>query len=149
MMNISTDTLVVEITYYGDQEALFEDYKGGHDMTRILIVDDAAFMRMRCSKLLGEKGYEVVEAANGAEALEKYKESKPDAVLLDITMPKMDGIITLQEIIKIDPHARVAMVTAMGQRTMVMSALKAGARDFVVKPFDGPRVLDTVQKLLG
>ncbi len=64
-------------------------------------------------------------------------------------MPKMDGIITLQEIIKIDPHARVAMVTAMGQRTMVMSALKAGARDFVVKPFDGPRVLDTVQKLIG
>ena len=118
-------------------------------MARILIVDDAAFMRMRCSKLLSEKGYEVVEAINGAEALEKYKERKPDAVLLDITMPKMDGIITLQEIIKIDPHARVAMVTAMGQRTMVMNALKAGARDFVVKPFDGPRVLDTVQKLIG
>ncbi len=118
-------------------------------MARILVVDDAAFMRMRCSKLLGEKGYEVIEAANGAEALEKYKESKPDAVLLDITMPKMDGIITLQEIIKIDPHARVAMVSAMGQRTMVMTALKAGARDFVVKPFDGPRVLDTVQKLIG
>ncbi len=118
-------------------------------MARILIVDDAAFMRMRCSKLLCEKGYEVVEAANGAEALEKYKERKPDAVLLDITMPKMDGIITLQEIIKIDPHARVAMVSAMGQRTMVMTALKAGARDFVVKPFDGPRVLDTVQKLIG
>ena len=118
-------------------------------MVRILIVDDAAFMRMRCSKLLSEKGYEVVEAANGAEALEKYKELKPNAVLLDITMPKMDGIITLQEIMKIDPHARVAMVTAMGQRTMVMNALKAGARDFVVKPFDGPRVLDTVQKLIG
>ncbi len=118
-------------------------------MARILIVDDAAFMRMRCSKLLSEKGYEVVEAINGAEALEKYKERKPDAVLLDITMPKMDGIITLQEIIKIDPHARVAMVTAMGQRSMVMNALKAGARDFVVKPFDGPKVLDTVKKLIG
>ena len=118
-------------------------------MARILIVDDAAFMRMRCSKLLSEKGYEVVEAINGAEALEKYKERKPDAVLLDITMPKMDGIITLQEIIKIDPHARVAMVTAMGQRTMVMNALKEGARDFVVKPFDGPKVLDTVKKLIG
>ncbi len=117
-------------------------------MARILIVDDAAFMRMRCSKLLSEKGYEVVEAANGAEALEKYKERRPDAVLLDITMPKMDGIITLQEIIKIDPNARVAMCSAMGQRTMVMNALKAGARDFVVKPFDGPRVLNTVQKLI-
>jgi two-component system, chemotaxis family, chemotaxis protein CheY len=116
-------------------------------MTRILIVDDAAFMRMRCSKLLGEKGYEVVEASNGAEALDKYKEVKPDAVLLDITMPKMDGIITLQEIIKIDPNAKVAMVTAMGQRTMVMSALKSGAKDFVVKPFDGSRVLETVEKL--
>ena len=118
-------------------------------MTRILVVDDAAFMRMRCAKLLQEKGYDVVEATNGAEALERYKEQKPDGVLLDITMPKMDGIVTLQEIIKVDPAARVAMVTAMGQRSMVMSALKAGARDFVVKPFDGDRVLDTVQKLLG
>ncbi len=118
-------------------------------MAKILVVDDAAFMRMRCSKLLCEKGYEVVEASNGAEALERYKECKPDGVLLDITMPKMDGIITLQEIIKIDPAARVAMVTAMGQKSMVMNALKAGARDFVVKPFDGTRVLDTVQKLLG
>lgn len=118
-------------------------------MATILVVDDAAFMRMRCSKLLAEKGYEVVEAANGAEALEKYKECRPEAVLLDIIMPKMDGIITLQEIMKIDPSARVAMVTAMGQRTMVMSALIAGARDFLVKPFDGPRVLDTVQKLIG
>jgi len=118
-------------------------------MSRILVVDDAAFVRMRYSKLLGDKGYEVVEAANGAEALERYKESRPDVVLLNITMPKMDGIVTLREIIKMDPDARVAMVTAMGQRTMVMNALKAGARDFVVKPFDGPRVLDTVQKLIS
>jgi two-component system chemotaxis response regulator CheY len=118
-------------------------------MAIVMVVDDAAFMRMRCSKLLGEKGYEVVEAANGAEALEKYNQQKPDAVLLDITMPKMDGIVTLQEIIKIDPNARVAMVTAMGQKSMVITALKAGARDFVVKPFDGTRVLDTVQKLVG
>ena len=116
-------------------------------MAKILIVDDAAFMRMRCSKLLGEAGYEVVEASNGAEAVEKFQAYKPDAVLLDITMPKMDGIMTLHEIIKIDPNARVAMVSAMGQRTMVMNALRSGARDFVVKPFDGPRVLETVQKL--
>ncbi len=148
-MTITRYNPVAQGALLGGLSSMFGRLQRGHDMTRILVVDDAAFMRMRCSKLLGEKGYEVVEAANGAEALEKYKERKPDAVLLDITMPKMDGIITLQEIIKIDPHARVAMVSAMGQRTMVMSALKAGARDFVVKPFDGPRVLETVQKLIA
>lgn len=118
-------------------------------MAKILVVDDAAFMRMRCSKLLVENGHEVVEAGDGAEAVEKYKECRPDGVLLDITMPKMDGIVTLQEIMSFDPSARVAMVTAMGQQSMVMSALKSGARDFVVKPFDGNRVLTTVQKLIG
>lgn len=118
-------------------------------MLRILVVDDAAFMRVRCSKLLGEKGYEVVEAAGGHEALERYKEHRPDGVLLDITMPEMDGIATLQEIMKIDPAARVAMLTSTGQRSTVMSAMKAGAKDFVVKPLDGDRVLDTVQKLVG
>ncbi len=118
-------------------------------MARILIVDDAAFMRMRCSKLLVENGHEVIEATNGAEALEKYKERRPDGVLLDITMPKMDGIIALQEILKIDPAARVAMVTALGQKSMVMNAIKAGAKDFITKPFDGARVIDTVQKLIS
>ena len=116
-------------------------------MAKVLIVDDAVFMRMRCSKLLSERGYEVLEAANGTEALERYKEKRPDVVLLDITMPKMDGIITLREIMKMDPGAQVAMVSAMGQRSMVMSALKSGARDFVVKPFDASRVLETVQRL--
>ena len=116
-------------------------------MAKILVVDDAAFMRMRCTKLLTENGYEVAEATNGAEALDKYQTYRPDVVLLDITMPKMDGIVTLTELMKIDPAAKVAMVTAMGQRSMVMSALKAGARDFVVKPFDSVRVLETVQKL--
>ncbi len=118
-------------------------------MTKILIADDAAFMRMRCSKLLLENGYEVIEATNGAEALEKYKECRPDAVLLDITMPKMDGIVALQEILKVDPSARVAMVTALGQKSMVLNAIKAGARDFVTKPFEAARVIDTVQKLIG
>lgn len=118
-------------------------------MAKILIVDDAVFMRMRCSRLLTEAGHEIIEAGNGAEALEKYRETRPDGVLLDITMPKMDGIITLQEIRKIDPDARVAMVTAMGQRSMVMNALKAGARDFILKPFDGPRILSTVDKLVN
>ncbi len=118
-------------------------------MARILVVDDSALIRMKCSKLLGENGYEVIEAKNGVEALEKYKESKPDGVLLDIIMPEMHGITALREIKKIDPVARVAMLTAMGQRNMVMGALKEGAKDFVVKPFREGRVLDTVKRLLG
>ncbi len=117
-------------------------------MAKILIADDAAFMRMRCSKLLVENGHEVIEATNGAEALEKFKDSKPDAVLLDITMPKMDGIMALQEILKFDSTAQVAMVTAMGQQSMVMTAIKAGARDFITKPFDGDRVMEAVNKLI-
>ncbi len=117
-------------------------------MARILVVDDSALIRMKCSKLLVENGYEVVEAANGAEAVERYKECRPDGVLLDIIMPEMHGITALREIKRIDPVARVAMLTAMGQRAMVMGALQEGARDFVVKPFREGRVLDTVQKLV-
>ncbi len=118
-------------------------------MARILVVDDSALIRMKCSKLLVDNGYEVVEAKNGAEAIEKYKEFKPDGVLLDIIMPEMHGIAALREIKKIDPVARVAMLTAMGQRNMVLGALKEGARDFVVKPFREGRVLDTMKRLLG
>ncbi len=118
-------------------------------MARILVVDDAAFMRMKCSKLLVESGHEVMEAGTGAEAVEKYQADKPDAVLLDITMPDMDGLAALKELRKVDPDARVAMVTAMGQQSIVMEALKAGARDFVVKPFDAARVMAAVEKLLG
>lgn len=118
-------------------------------MAKILVVDDAAFMRMRCSKLLTENGYEVVEAENGLDAIAKYKENKPDAVLLDITMPEMDGLTALKEIRKIDPEAKVAMVTAMGQQSMIMDAIKSGAKDFVVKPFQPDRVLAAVKKLIG
>jgi two-component system chemotaxis response regulator CheY len=117
-------------------------------MARILIVDDAVFARMRCAKLLTEKGFEIYEASNGAEALSKYKEHKPDAVLLDITMPDMDGITALKEIIRQDPNAKVAMVSAMGQKSMVVEALEFGARDFVMKPFDADRVMEAVDKLL-
>jgi len=116
---------------------------------KILVVDDAAFMRMRCSKLLTDNGYEVVEAENGLDAIAKYKESKPDAVLLDITMPEMDGLTALKEIRKVDPEAKVAMVTAMGQQSMIMDAIKSGAKDFVVKPFQPDRVLAAVKKLVG
>ena len=118
-------------------------------MAKILVVDDAAFMRMRCTKLLSDNGFEVAEAADGAEAIEKYKEAKPDGVLLDITMPNMDGLSTLKELMKMDPGARVAMVTAMGQQSMVMEALKTGAKDFVVKPFDADRVLAAVKKMIS
>ena len=118
-------------------------------MARILVVDDAAFVRMKYVKALVDNGYEVVEATNGVEALEKYKECKPDGVLLDINMPVMDGIVTLHEIINMDPAARVAMVTCIGSQSIVLTALKTGARDFVVKPTDKDGLLDTVQKLLG
>ena len=118
-------------------------------MVKVLVVDDATFMRMKATKLLSSKGFEVVEAATGAEAVESYKTESPDAVLLDITMPDMDGLQALKEIKKIDPNANVAMVTAMGQQSIVMEALKAGAKDFVVKPFDAERVLAAIDKILA
>jgi two-component system, chemotaxis family, chemotaxis protein CheY len=118
-------------------------------MTKILIVDDAAFMRMRAAKLLTEAGYTVVEAENGRIAVDMYARERPDCVLMDITMPEMDGLDALVEIRKIDPTARVAMLTAMGQQTIVMDAIKRGARDFVVKPFAPDRVLGAVSRLLA
>lgn len=116
-------------------------------MATILVVDDAAFMRMRMSKILSEAGYEVLQAENGLEAVEKYRASKPDAVLMDITMPEMDGLTALKEIRSIDPAARVAMVTALGQQQIVLEAVKSGAKDFLVKPCEGDRVLAAVSKL--
>lgn len=117
-------------------------------MATIMVVDDAAFMRMRCAKLLIEQGYEVIEAENGAQAIELYQKVKPDGVLMDITMPEMDGITALKELRKIDPDARIAMVTAMGQQSIIIDAIKSGARDFVVKPFERDRVLSALQKML-
>ena len=98
--------------------------------------------------MLSQSGFDVIEAATGAQAVEAYKESRPDVVLLDITMPDMDGLIALKELKKFDPDAKVAMVSAMGQQSVVMEALKFGARDFLVKPFDPDRVLATVRKML-
>ena len=117
-------------------------------MATILVVDDAAFMRMRCKKLLSQSGFDVIEAATGAQAVESYKESRPDVVLLDITMPDMDGLTALKELKKLDPEAKIAMVSNMGQQSVVMEALKSGAQDFLVKPFDPDRVLATVRKML-
>ena len=118
-------------------------------MAKVLVVDDAAFMRARAAKVLQENGHEVVQAENGADAVRQYSAHKPDAVLMDITMPEMDGLAALKEIKKLDPTARVAMVTAMGQQAIVMEALKAGAKDFVLKPFQPDRVLGALQKLLA
>ena len=117
-------------------------------MARVLLVDDAAFMRMRCARLLQEEGHEVLEAANGREAVEMYQACHPDAVLMDITMPEMDGLEALRAIKAADPHAKVAMLTAMGQQAIVIEAIKSGARDFVVKPFERERVLAAVAKLV-
>ena len=118
-------------------------------MAKILVVDDAAFMRLRAVKLLKDAGHSVVEAENGRLAVESYGRERPDAVLMDITMPEMDGLEALAEIRRLDPTARVAMLTAMGQQSIVMDAIKRGARDFVVKPFAPDRVLGAVNKLLA
>ncbi|WP_018962672.1 response regulator [Coprothermobacter platensis] len=117
---------------------------------KVLIVDDAAFMRMMIKNVLTQNGYEVAgEAANGQEALGLYDKTKPDLVTLDITMPEMDGIQTLKELLKRDSSANVIMVTAMGQQQLVIEAIQLGAKDFVVKPFQPDRLLDAVRKALG
>lgn len=116
---------------------------------RILIVDDAAFMRMMIKDILTKNGYEVVgEAENGQVAVEKYQELKPDLVTMDITMPEMDGIAAVKAIKAIDPNARIIMCSAMGQQSMVIDAIQAGARDFIVKPFQPERVLEAVSKAI-
>lgn len=117
---------------------------------RILIVDDAAFMRMMLKDILTKSGYEIAgEAENGQRAVELYQELQPDVVTMDITMPEMDGITAVKEIKKIDPGARIIMCSAMGQQLMVMEAIEAGARDFVVKPFQQHRVLQALKKALA
>ena len=118
-------------------------------MAKIMVVDDAAFMRIRASRLLAEAGYVVVEADNGVTAVETYIRERPDCVLMDITMPEMDGLDALDAIRRHDPTARVAMLTAMGQQPIVLDAIKRGARDFVVKPFQADRVLSAVTRLLA
>lgn len=119
-------------------------------MASVLIVDDAAFMRMLLKDILTKNGYQIAgEAPNGFKAIELYKSEKPDIVTLDITMPEMDGIQALKEIRSYDPSARVIMCSAMGQQGMVMDAIKAGAKDFIVKPFQAERVLEAVKKVLG
>ncbi|MBM7095510.1 response regulator [Bacillus sp. H-16] len=117
---------------------------------RLLITDDAAFMRMTLKKIVTDAGYEVVgEAANGKEAVKLYDETKPDVVTMDITMPEMNGIEALKEIKTKNPGAKVLMCSAMGQQAMVMDAIKHGAIDFIVKPFDEVRIREAITKALA
>ena len=116
----------------------------------ILICDDAAFMRMMIKDILTKNGYNVAgEAENGLKAVEKYKEVSPDLVLMDITMPEMDGIQALKQIKALDGGAKVIMCSAMGQQAMVIESIQAGAKDFIVKPFQAERVLEAVKKVIG
>ena len=117
---------------------------------RVVIVDDAVFMRMMIKDILEKNGFEIIgEASNGASAVEEYKNLKPDIVTMDITMPEMDGIQAVKEIRKIDPDAKIIMCSAMGQQAMVMEAIQAGAKDFIVKPFQSDRVVEALNKVLG
>lgn len=117
---------------------------------RVLIVDDAAFMRMMLKDILVRNGFEVAgEAEDGVAAVRKYEELRPDAVTMDITMPEMDGVAAVKEIMRRDPAAKIIMCSAMGQQLMVMEAIQAGARDFIVKPFQQERVVQALQKALA
>ena len=117
---------------------------------KILVVDDAAFMRKVIKDTLSKAGYtDLYEAVDGADAVQKYAEVNPDLVLMDITMPNMDGLEALKAIRGADGGANVVMCTAMGQESMVMEAVRAGARDFIVKPFKEDRILKTVTNILG
>ena len=118
-------------------------------MAKILIVDDAEFLRVRISKMLISHGHQVIEADNGEVAVRAYQSGQPDCVLLDITMPEMDGLAALKEIRAYDPRAKVVMLTALGQEAVVLEAIRSGARDFVVKPFEAERVLNAIHKVLA
>ena len=119
-------------------------------MARVLVVDDAAFMRKVVSDALASGGHEVVgEAGNGNEAVQRYQELQPELTTLDITMPEKDGLAALAEIISLDPAARVLMCSALGQESKVIESIKLGAKDFVVKPFQPPRLLEAVSKALA
>lgn len=116
---------------------------------KILVVDDAQFIRTRVAKLLTEHGYEVLEAVDGVAAVRIYRLLYPDAVLMDITMPRTDGLTALAEILRYDPQAKVIMLTALGQQTMILQAMQAGAKEFLVKPYDAERLIKVLQNVLG
>jgi two-component system chemotaxis response regulator CheY len=117
---------------------------------RVLIVDDAVVMRMMIKGILNKNGYEVVgEAQNGIEAVEKYRALVPDLVTMDMVMPEMDGIAAVKQIVADHPDARIIMCTSMGQQALVVEAIQAGAKSFITKPFQPPKILETIQKVLA
>jgi two-component system chemotaxis response regulator CheY len=117
---------------------------------RVLIVDDAVVMRMMIKGILNKNGYEVVgEAQNGLEAVEKYRSLVPDLVTMDMVMPEMDGIAAVKQIVADHPDARIIMCTSMGQQALVVEAIQAGAKSFITKPFQPPKILETIQKVLA
>ena len=116
---------------------------------RVLIVDDAVVMRMMIKGILSKNGFDVVgEAQNGAEAVDKYKALMPDLVTMDMVMPEMDGITAVKQIMSFDPNAKIIMCTSMGQQALVVEAIQAGAKSFVTKPFQPPKILETINKVL-
>ena len=116
---------------------------------KILIVDDAMFMRMMLKNLLAGEGYSTVEATNGQEAVDTYSEQKPELVFMDLTMPVMDGSTAIKRIVETDPNAKIIVCSALGQKEMVVDAIQSGARDYIVKPFEKARVVDSVRAQIG
>lgn len=118
---------------------------------RFVVVDDAIFMRTLLKRMIEEtEGYTVVaEGGNGYEAIEKAEKYQPDIITLDITMPELDGVSAIPEILRVSPHTKIIMVSAMGQQAMVIEAIKRGAKDFVIKPFEKSRVLEAVRNVLA
>lgn len=118
-------------------------------MFNVLLADDLSFMRMVQKEILEKRGYQIVgEATDGIQAVEKYKELKPDVVVLDITMPNMNGLDAMKEIFTIDPDARIIICSALGQQKLIIEAIKAGVKDFIVKPFKPERILSAINKAL-
>ncbi len=117
---------------------------------KVLVVDDAAFMRMLLKDMITKAGYEIAgEAASGKEAIEKYRDLNPDVVTMDTMMPEMNGVEATKEIMRLNPNAKVIICSAMGQQVMVMEAMQAGARDFMVKPFRQDKVMETLSKVMN
>jgi two-component system, chemotaxis family, chemotaxis protein CheY len=118
-------------------------------MPKILVVDDAEFLRVRTARLLAVEGFAVVEADNGTKAVELFQSEKPDITLLDISMPEKDGLAALKEILAAQSDAKVVMLSSQGQETLVLQAIRAGAKDYIVKPVEKDRVLGVIHKILG
>jgi len=117
-------------------------------MTKILVVDDAAFMRSILRRILEDEGFEIHEANDGDVAVDKFKNDKFDLVTMDIVMPMMDGVTAVKEIMKLNPEAKIIMITALAHKTLVLRALRAGAKDFIVKPFDSSAVVEAVKNAI-